>query len=189
MIKRMISCLSLILALLCLTGCSIHFHSWKPATCVSPKTCMECGKVKGETLRHQVSKRGKCTVCGEALSTVLNLSESYIAPPTLYGGVVLQLTVVNRDNPFHAVMFPGEYTIYDEEGKVAAQGDWTPFAGADHPMGDYVSFTKDSSYIQLKPGAYSVGFTYYRNYEYDDGNKVFVPAGQCLSGRRDFVVE
>ena len=189
MMKRMILILSLILTLLCLTACSIHFHSWKQATCVSPKTCVEGGKVKGETLRHLVSKRGKCSVCGEMLSTVLNLSESYIETPILYGGVVLRLTVVNRENPFSAIMFPGEYTIYDEKGKIVEQGDWLPFAGSDHPLGHYTSFTKDSSYIQLKPGTYSVGFTYYKNYEYDDYNKVFVPAGISRAGHKTFVVE
>ena len=49
-------------------------HSWKEATCETPKTCERCGKTEGEALGHDWEKKwilgkftstGICTRCGE----------------------------------------------------------------------------------------------------------------------------
>ena len=189
MLRGKVRLLSLTLALLTLTGCSIHFHSWKPATCVSPKTCIECGKVKGETLRHEITEDSICKMCNKTIPTVLNLSQVQPTTPVLYGGVCLQLTVVDSNPQSEGTMFPGVYTIYDENGAFVIAGDWTPFVGKDHPAGEYTSFTKDSSFIPLEPGAYTVIFSYYKSYKYDEINKVFLPDSVRRVKSREFIVE
>ena len=41
-----------------------HVHSFRDATCTSPKTCTVCGTTSGSTADHSFSE-GKCTVCGK----------------------------------------------------------------------------------------------------------------------------
>ena len=45
-------------------------HSWKPATCTSPKTCVLCGKTEGRALSHSwinatCTDPRTCSVCGK----------------------------------------------------------------------------------------------------------------------------
>ena len=190
MLRSKVLLLSLTLALLSLTGCSIHFHSWKPATCVSPKTCIECGKVKGETLRHDISKRGVCKTCGETVSTMLNISERSIETPVLYGGVFLRINVCDMRSGMPTVMFPGRYTIYDAKGKTVVAEEWGPPSNSKMTSAWKQPLTTDDSrFIPLKPGNYSVGFVYYKAYDYDDIKKEFVSKGFPFSGSMEFIVE
>ena len=42
---------------------SVHVHSYKDATCTTPKTCTSCGETSGSALGHNYSN-GSCTRCG-----------------------------------------------------------------------------------------------------------------------------
>ncbi len=67
--KRCIVLLLTTVVLLCLAACNPaenssapdHIHSWKAATCVSPKTCSTCGATEGEAEGH-AWKAATCTV-------------------------------------------------------------------------------------------------------------------------------
>lgn len=55
-------------AVLILTACG-HQHTWQEATCITPKTCAECGETEGEALGHKWSaatceEPEICSVCG-----------------------------------------------------------------------------------------------------------------------------
>ena len=39
-------------------------HEWKDANCSDPKTCTVCGTTSGSTAAHDFSE-GKCTICGK----------------------------------------------------------------------------------------------------------------------------
>ena len=52
-----------------LAGCG-HEHTWVEATCIEPKTCIECGETEGEALGHTwveatCTEAKHCSVCGE----------------------------------------------------------------------------------------------------------------------------
>lgn len=63
----------LILALCCmlvLTGCFCKHEQWNEATCVTPKTCAECGETEGEALGHvwyaaTCEQPKTCEACGQ----------------------------------------------------------------------------------------------------------------------------
>ena len=84
----MIGCLALagmVLAVTC--GCGeAHSHIWTEATCITPKTCSECGATEGDPLGHSLNDKvivteqtcavdgvveGTCTRCGETVTEVL----------------------------------------------------------------------------------------------------------------------
>ena len=82
--KKMLLFVMAALALsLLFAGCAQeHEHSWKPATCTTPKTCETCNATEGKPLGHaeeevagkpaSCSEEGltagkKCSVCGEIL--------------------------------------------------------------------------------------------------------------------------
>lgn len=51
------------------SGCA-HQHTWKEASCFSPKTCIECGETEGTVAAHSWSsatclKPKECTKCGK----------------------------------------------------------------------------------------------------------------------------
>lgn len=65
-------------------------HEWKEATCTSPKTCTVCGETDGTELGHEVAEwvvekestcieegtqKGKCLLCGEEFSDVIEKAE------------------------------------------------------------------------------------------------------------------
>ena len=47
-----------------LTGCNTHTHTYSPASCDTPATCLECGDTQGEPLGHTTSV-GLCKRCGK----------------------------------------------------------------------------------------------------------------------------
>lgn len=62
-------CLMIMIFAAFLAGCS-HEHQWADATCVEPKTCIECGETEGEALGHQwveatCTEAKHCSRCGE----------------------------------------------------------------------------------------------------------------------------
>ena len=66
-----------ILLALCLllTACG-HTHSWKSATCTSPKICPECGEEEGQPLGHRwmaatCTTPLTCSICGETSGSAL----------------------------------------------------------------------------------------------------------------------
>ena len=67
--KRMrVICIVSVMSIL-FTSCCLS-HDWQEATCVSSKTCSECGKIEGEALGHAWQeatciKPKTCSVCGE----------------------------------------------------------------------------------------------------------------------------
>lgn len=68
MTKKIISFLTIILSLACLSGCCL-VHNWTDATCTTPRTCLDCGKTEGEPLGHDYipatcTTPKKCVVCG-----------------------------------------------------------------------------------------------------------------------------
>lgn len=49
-------------------------HQWLPATCTEPETCSVCGETQGEApAGHVLDRNGVCTVCGEAVGTLLTM--------------------------------------------------------------------------------------------------------------------
>ena len=47
----------------------LHTHSWTPATCISPQTCVVCGEISGQALGHSYkaatcTEPKTCTRCG-----------------------------------------------------------------------------------------------------------------------------
>lgn len=59
-----------IVSLLCIFTCVFGTHKWTEADCVSPKTCLKCGKTEGEALGHDYTtadclNAASCKRCGE----------------------------------------------------------------------------------------------------------------------------
>ncbi len=52
------------------TEATLHIHDYEPATCETPKTCVECGATDGEALGHDwrsatCTSPKECKICGE----------------------------------------------------------------------------------------------------------------------------
>jgi hypothetical protein len=54
-------------------------HVWSPATCTTPKTCINCHTVNGSALGH-TTMLGVCTRCGEYQGLMLDYYKTKIAP-------------------------------------------------------------------------------------------------------------
>ena len=87
-VKIFILLAALVTLVLVFTSCDgiiedSHEHTWKEATCTSPKICSDCGVTEGEALGHTeetlegkdatcteagLTKGKKCSVCGEILA-------------------------------------------------------------------------------------------------------------------------
>ncbi len=68
--KKLISGLSVISVMLCLSGCCIS-HEWQDATCTAPQTCAKCGRTEGVPLGHTWAD-ATCTIpktCSECRET------------------------------------------------------------------------------------------------------------------------
>lgn len=50
--KRLMLLAVLVLCTVLLTGCFCKHETWNDATCLTPKTCAECGETEGEALGH-----------------------------------------------------------------------------------------------------------------------------------------
>lgn len=50
--KKIMLLLVLMLCMAMLTGCFCKHETWNDATCLTPKTCAECGETEGEALGH-----------------------------------------------------------------------------------------------------------------------------------------
>ncbi|MCM1237112.1 MAG: hypothetical protein NC489_44140, partial [Ruminococcus flavefaciens] len=66
--KLLLLSATICILMLGLTGCG-HEHIWEEATCLTPKTCSECGATEGETVDHKwinaTCKKAKyCEICG-----------------------------------------------------------------------------------------------------------------------------
>ena len=73
--KSYILVLLLILAFV-FCACGKHEHSWKRATCTSPRTCLECGETEGNPLHHQwrdanCTTPKTCIICNETEGSAL----------------------------------------------------------------------------------------------------------------------
>ena len=79
-------------------------HSWKVATCTTPKTCTKCGETEGKELGHSYVD-GKCTACGAA-------DPNYVVPVEKFDIPFSQMELGNALN-LH-FLFP-----------VSACDDWT----------------------------------------------------------------
>ena len=79
-------------------------HSWKNATCTTPKTCSVCGTTEGKELGHNYVD-GVCTACGAA-------DPDYVAPAQKFDIDFAQVILGNALNVNFA--FPTD-----------AQDDWT----------------------------------------------------------------
>ena len=182
------SVLSVMLMVLSLTACG-HIHKWQDATCARPKTCTDCGEIRGEALGHNVPEDGICTNCKQKQDNVLTLEKkSRLYPPIMYGGVFLRMYISSEKN---GTMFPGQYTLYAEDETVVADGDWgrITFVETGPSSGKSPEFT-DTEYILLQPGSYQVRFSYYTKYDYDDiVTKSFVPVGEPISATFYFIVK
>lgn len=44
-------------------------HNWKDATCINPRTCINCGKNEGSVIEHDFAN-GKCSYCGKVGGTI-----------------------------------------------------------------------------------------------------------------------
>ncbi len=65
--KRVRVACVLITTMLIMTGCCLS-HEWEEATCVTPKTCVKCGKIEGKTIEHiwidaTCSEAKHCSMC------------------------------------------------------------------------------------------------------------------------------
>jgi hypothetical protein len=47
-------------------------HSWKAATCMSPKTCSTCNATEGKALGHVKDSDGYCTRCNQKITIDMN---------------------------------------------------------------------------------------------------------------------
>ena len=69
-------CMSVMLALVVLTGCGCK-HEWTDATCTSPQKCSKCNITNGQPISHNFSiatcqNPKQCTVCGAIEGGVLS---------------------------------------------------------------------------------------------------------------------
>ena len=175
--------------LLSLTACG-HTHKWKAATCTAPKTCTGCGETQGEKTRHNVPEDGICTICKQKQDNVLTLKKKFRGfPPVVYGGVFLRM-YMKSDRDDIGAMFPGQYTIYAEDGTEMASGDWGALRPDESNYDPNIrERAEDTEYIPLQPGKYQVKFTYYNKYDYDDiVTKTFVPVGEPNHVSYNFIV-
>ncbi len=87
--QRLLSLVLLGLTVGTMTAC--HFsHDWQAADCVTPKTCLTCGKTEGEALGHvwqeaTCTAPKTCSVCGETAGEPLIhewLEATYTDPKT-----------------------------------------------------------------------------------------------------------
>lgn len=97
--KKILSLLLTIMLCLSLSSCQVFCsHTWKNATCLSPKTCTQCGATEGTISNHSwadatcVSPR-TCTVCNKTEGTKSS-SHTYTNNKCDYCGTV-QLTLDN----------------------------------------------------------------------------------------------
>ncbi len=90
--KQFLSALMAIMLLPCLCACDkaaptlpastdpattvstgpIHYHTYQDADCTTPKTCIECGHIRGGALGHDYAE-GVCNRCGQTDATYLPL--------------------------------------------------------------------------------------------------------------------
>lgn len=64
-------------------------HVWTPATCTTPKTCINCGTANGSALGH-TTMLGKCSRCGKYQGLLLDYYKTKIAPELNSGVDALQ---------------------------------------------------------------------------------------------------
>lgn len=62
-------CLILLIACLCIFGGCCFSHQWQNASCVTPKTCLKCGKTTGKAIGHDwmaasCAAPKTCCICG-----------------------------------------------------------------------------------------------------------------------------
>lgn len=67
--KNITKTLILLLCAVLLSGC-FHEHAWEEATCVTPRTCLDCGETEGTELGHTWEEATcdaprRCKVCWE----------------------------------------------------------------------------------------------------------------------------
>ena len=72
--KRFLAALILLWTAM-LTGCACQHTSWQEATCVTPKTCVQCGETEGASLGHDWTAAtcqtlSCCSRCGETQGTL-----------------------------------------------------------------------------------------------------------------------
>ena len=97
--KKVISILLLIATLLVFSSCGCQ-HEWGIATCSAPKTCMNCGKTKGEIAQGQHQWAGAtciaprtCVFCGQTEGMALT-THSFVNDKCESCGTI-QLTLDN----------------------------------------------------------------------------------------------
>ncbi len=59
-----------------------HKHKFENATCIKPKTCIECGKIEGDVTEHIPSiatctESSTCKICGHVVSSALGHTASF----------------------------------------------------------------------------------------------------------------
>ncbi len=65
----LLTCIAITICIFSLTSCECE-HEWKKATCISPKTCMKCGKTIGDSstihdyTRVECEEYLRCSTCG-----------------------------------------------------------------------------------------------------------------------------
>ena len=112
-----------------------HVHQWKPADCVNPETCEECGEVQGEVTGHDSTQPNHqdpaiCKICGEITGDKLvpEMAE-YGFTEFMEVGVVYPFEMKCADKPHLTSMAEVTVTSYEifesGEGYPAREGyEW-----------------------------------------------------------------
>lgn len=119
-------------------------HVWTPATCTTPRTCINCGAANGSALGH-TTMLGECTRCGKYQSLLLDYYKTKVAPSLNKGVDALQKA--------YSVLYQ-KYTA-DSTAKTNTIGDakqyyvtaYNHYYAAYEACGDYKEFAKAKDII------------------------------------------
>lgn len=139
--KKLTAVLLLVAVLTGLYGCG-HKHDWNAATCITPKTCLECGEKEGEPLGHSYGaweEKDKNTLGGTEIHTCSRCEKT-------------ESRVADREKAEHQ-------TVLDETGI-----QMTPDALARYwltylPQEYYISNIQENSFRIDGRARYTVNFT------------------------------
>lgn len=121
-----------------------HVHSWKAATCTSPRICTECKKIDGEELGHSweeatYNEAKTCTVC--------NATEGSPKSPSSALGILDIISSADASSVYSGdnLGVHGPEKMYD--GRLDT--NWTENASG-NGVGEYVIFYFDDTYAVKK---------------------------------------
>ena len=135
-------------------------HTWKNATCTSPKTCSVCGTSQGEPIAHTITDAGICTICKKSflisVEEAIEIIKNYVKDQLSEEYYYVQLTLNNQvnENGFARATFSSGLNV------TVAGGYLTGNAAGCIKLGDTVVFK-----ARLGKVFYNTGETELRLYE------------------------